>query len=376
MDREQGRQQLLLELMRCEIWGREIDLSLFERTPIDWSQILNMAQQQAVLGVVANSIARLPLALQPSREVQIKLHHRVTLNRQQYHYQAAVAGDILEDLKSVGVDRGVVLKGLGMSQNYPDPSARMCGDIDIFVGEQMYHRSREICTDPECTENPMHYEFHYKGVPVELHRSVTSAEEIDRRGKELVAWFNQALLTSSRVELVDVCGTKIETPDATFNAIYIFLHAYRHLVKGGIGLRQICDWALVLDGRSQQIDYAVVEQLLERHDLRRMWDVFIQMINIYLGFDMSKYPLACSASSESAGLVMDVILDRGNFGQYAKRTKFSKIYAIKQLQTLIVRIRELDFLMRIDRRRGIKTMLSIVFGGLGRTVNTLLGIKP
>ncbi len=371
MSNLQQNRELLLELVKCEIWSRDPDLTLFNRGEFDWRELLHLAAQQSLYGVLYNSILKLPKELQPDRTQIFKLHQIVIRNRQQFEHHTQVAAEVMERLQLVGAPSATLLKGLSVSRNYPDPSARMCGDIDIFVGDEAYPQAITIAEGDEFKEDHKHFEFDYKRVSIEIHRFITSSETIIDRGEELVRWLDDALLGGEYNSTMELNGVTIKSPNATFNAIYIFLHAHHHLIRGGIGLRQICDWALILESQRDQIDYEVVERLLKRHNMTKIWNIFIALIINHLGFNPSNYPLTYNAKAKDIELVLDVVLERGNFGQSIDRGAVPKGYLSGQLFKLRYNIREIGFFMKIDLWQGIKLLSKVIFIGLGNTLSQL-----
>ena len=51
--------QIFLELLRSGLWGVSPDLSLFDAT-IEWWKVLEVGQEQTVVGVLTDGIAMLP----------------------------------------------------------------------------------------------------------------------------------------------------------------------------------------------------------------------------------------------------------------------------------------------------------------------------
>lgn len=44
----------------------------------------------------------------------------------------------------------------------------------------------------------------------------------------------------------EVEDQKVAMFNATFNAFYVFMHLYHHFLQVGVGLRQVCDWMLIM----------------------------------------------------------------------------------------------------------------------------------
>ena len=65
--------------------------------------------------------------------------------------------------------------------------------------------------------------------------------------------------------------------------LLIFTHFLKHFYKGGIGLRQICDWCRLLWTYRDSIDVALLEQRLRKMGLMSEWKAFAALAVEYLG---------------------------------------------------------------------------------------------
>lgn len=123
-----------------------------------------------------------------------------------------------------------------LSRDYPIPEHRECGDIDIYLygqsdkGDRILHEiGAHLYFDV-----PKHSEYVWDGVLIENHRTILNVRR-NRTEREL-----NALL----VRLLEKDGTHglapgIQTPPATFNAIFLIRHAAVHFQKEGIVLRHL-----------------------------------------------------------------------------------------------------------------------------------------
>ena len=65
----------------------------------------------------------------------------------------------------------------------------------------------------------------------------------------------------------------------------MFTHILQHFYKGGIGLRQICDWCRLLWMYRTELDLAKLEGRLRRAGLMTAWKAFGAFSVEYLGMD-------------------------------------------------------------------------------------------
>lgn len=206
-------------------------------TPGSWERIYRMAADHGLSAVVWDGICRLPAAQQPPRETRIRWALSAEKLEERYRHQQQTASKLAARFSEEGL-RMLLLKGLGLSRDYPIPEHRECGDIDIYLygqsdkGDRILHEiGAHLYFDV-----PKHSEYVWDGVLIENHRTILNVRR-NRTEREL-----NALL----VRLLEKDGTHglapgIQTPPATFNAIFLIRHAAVHFQKEGIVLRHLCD---------------------------------------------------------------------------------------------------------------------------------------
>ena len=128
---------------------------------------------------------------------------------------------------------------------------------------------------------PKHSEYVWDGVLIENHRTILNVRR-NRTEREL-----NALL----VRLLEKDGTHglapgIQTPPATFNAIFLIRHAAVHFQKEGIVLRHLCDWACFLTRHWDEIDHALFRTAMEDYRMDRFADLMTAAAVEYLGAEV------------------------------------------------------------------------------------------
>ena len=239
------QQKIFFDFLRfCIGSAKEIPSSLKE---VDWKELYRIAQKQCLVGVLFDSIKKLPaeyvgmkkeLLLQWMAESQMLEKANVRLN------DAAI--QVSEWFRKKGF-RTCILKGQGNALMYPNPYSRTPGDIDIWVeGEDKRVISFVRSISPHEKACYHHIEFpSYKGVEVEVHY---------RPSFLLCFWHNRKLQKyyervkeeqfSHRVMLGE--QGEIAIPTVEFNLIFQLTHIFSHLMNEGIGLRQLLDYYYVL----------------------------------------------------------------------------------------------------------------------------------
>lgn len=329
-------QQQFIELLRAGLWGEKADESLF-RGGVDWKEVLKIARQQTVQGVVCDSIETLPAELWPPKEVLHRLMMDRTKNVQMHGLLNRIVKDVVAELDSNDVP-SVLLKGQGVAQNYRRPESRSCGDIDLYVGMDNFHKAGEIIgrmTGEEAgPESDHHIQLHFKGVEIELHKKADYMPGVSMN-RDLQAWTVASLDQNSgtpRLGTWDNSGTAVQLAPATFDAFFILHHAVRHMTTGGIGFRQLCDWTMYLHKHHAQVDTSLLQEKLERFRMTSVWEEFgILAVNI-LGLPAEELPLApARMDSAKTEKILRQIFISGNFGHAdSKRKDKSKTTYIKR----------------------------------------------
>ena len=251
-------------------------------TPGSWERIYRMAADHGLSAVVWDGICRLPAAQQPPRETRIRWALSAEKLEERYRHQQQTASKLAARFSEEGL-RMLLLKGLGLSRDYPLPEHRECGDIDIYLygqsdkGDRVLHEiGAHLYFDV-----PKHSEYVWDGVLIENHRTILNVRR-NRTEREL-----NALL----VRLLEKDGTHglvpgIQAPRATFNAIFLIRHAAVHFQKEGIVLRHLCDWACFLTRHWDEIDHALFRTAMEDYRMDRFADLMTAAAVEYLGAEV------------------------------------------------------------------------------------------
>lgn len=251
-------------------------------TPGSWERIYRMAADHGLSAVVWDGIRRLPTAEPPPRETRIRWALSAEKLEERYRHQQQTASKLAARFSEEGL-RMLLLKGLGLSRDYPIPEHRECGDIDIYLygqsdkGDRILHEiGAHLYFDV-----PKHSEYVWDGVLIENHRTILNVRR-NRTEREL-----NALL----VRLLEKDGTHglapgIQTPPATFNAIFLIRHAAVHFQKEGIVLRHLCDWACFLTRHWDEIDHALFRTAMEDYRMDRFADLMTAAAVEYLGAEV------------------------------------------------------------------------------------------
>lgn len=333
----QKEQQQFFALLRAGLWDTPADAELFSGDT-RWETIFVQAARQTVQGLVAKAASTLPTEVQPPAPILGKARGIVAATIRSHALLNRTLAEAVTMLAQNGI-RPVLLKGQGVATNYTDPTLRMCGDIDLYIGNPDYHLACLLArqwgeTEEEGTESEKHYHFCHGGVTVELHR-IAERLPLPRQDTRFQRWTRRHL-HGNNLRSVVIEGIAVSLPPVNFDALYIFNHAWHHLsAGGGIGWRQLCDWVRYLHTFRHEIDHAMLECDLHSFGLWRQWRMFSTIAVDMLGLPREEYPFYTDRYARQAATVVRMIEESGNFGFYdPSRTGRPEGYIAGKLHSL------------------------------------------
>lgn len=296
----------LLSLLRASLWQTSVDTAPFQ-SDVDWDAIITLALQQTVGALVIKAALSLPPDLLPPREWRHKALSFIERNKRTHLLLNNCVAEAQHQLKEADIPT-VLLKGQAYAQAYPDPTLRQCGDIDLYVGDENYRKAYEATckfgwqSTEEFLPKSKHYGCYLNGVRIELHRLAAELSS-PSANRKFLDWSKNKGLTATNT-----------TP--TFDVIFVFLHLYHHFINGGIGLRQVCDWVMLLHRHAKDLDYTELTLRLKEFQLLKAWQYFTPIAVVYLGLPIAECPLYTEKYRKKSGKIFAFILKEGNFGRY------------------------------------------------------------
>ena len=113
------------------------------------------------------------------------------------------------------------------------------------------------------------------------------------------------------VNLLRVQEPRFAVPSEFHHGLVLLLHTARHMTTGGVGLRQICDWAVFVAHMGERFPM-VFEEKLRSVGLWKFACILTQLSSEYLGAPVQKW--AGEPDRELLDALMDDIFAGGNFG--------------------------------------------------------------
>lgn len=219
---------------------------------VDWPAIFTLANQQKLLPILFEAIRKMPAAEENAALFAVTKQQVIgqVLNQT---VRSAEFADLYRKLRAAGL-HPIVVKGQLCSRLYPLKDHRISADDDLYIPDAEFMNCHEqllangLTTDTPADELATADEVSYtkKGSPlyIELHRHLFDSSEDAH--DELNHFF-------ADLKPVEIDGFLAMPPHE--HLLYLILHAYKHFVRSGIGLRQFCDIGLWAREYHAEIDW-------------------------------------------------------------------------------------------------------------------------
>lgn len=246
----------------------------------DWKQTKRFATDQQVPAIALDGLSVL-IAQYPDIHVgvsqedwelfYIKWVGQQMVVEQQYEQYVATLSHLARFYHQHGI-RMMVLKGYGLSLNYPKPNHRLVGDLDIYLfGKQVEADCLVAATGIKVDKTHHHHTiFHYEGVLVENHYDFLNI--YTHRGNRQI---EEKLKKESQMCRKSDAIANVYFPSDEFNTLFLLRHMGAHFAADRMTIRQLLDWALI-----PQVE------LTEEYKMGDYHQIVNAVCNDYLGFHL------------------------------------------------------------------------------------------
>ena len=280
---------------------------------IDWNALYHEARAQAVDLLLYDSLTeeeRSTIPIEIAREWRTTVYRSLCYNEELRYEQ----GSILKALESEKIPC-VILKGFSCAVNYPNPSLRCAGDIDLLVGTAGIERARKVLEEKGYVASPDPHPFHLNmrngWKIVELHHEPAGIPA-GNDGDAIRAFFKGREKYPEWMEELPVLPLKEQ-------AMVLILHKLEHIVSSGLGLRQLYDWAMFVYMRLPVERWKEVEFVLRQFGLLHFTKIITQICVEWLHLPKSSAPWCLDVDKKISECLLNDILRTGNFGRKENR---------------------------------------------------------
>ncbi len=315
-------QQVLIALLKKSLFN--IDISL--PSEADWQEVYEEAVSQSVAPIAYDGtagIADIPkevLKEFKDYSLAVFLQNDSVLKGQQSVVELLQENDIAY----------AILKGASVARYYSKPELRTLGDVDVLVSKADFENTKKLLVEHGYTftreeQNHFHCNFKKHNVIFELHFEMSDFPPT-KLGSDLKAELVNATEHTQKVTCFSQAFCSLET---LYQAVSLLLHTERHLIADGIGIRQLLDFGMFCYENPEFLNDENHAEFLKKYGLYKLAVVSQELFE--------KYFLDKQIESQSADLLFEVALKKGNFGTKRVREEtYSNFDLEKQHKSVFV----------------------------------------
>lgn len=208
-----------------------------------------------------------------------------------------------------------MVKGISCRRLWRNPDARPSGDEDLLIREGELEGCLSVAEKCGCAisrEGDAVIFSPLSGLTVEVHTSLFPNDS------EYFAGFNANFdRVFDSPQSFTVSETEVLTPEHTLFVTYLFLHALKHFVHSGVGIRQLFDISLFAEKHGCEVDWGFVRRAMEGARAFGWYSAVLSLLREHLGLDTlsAGIPSGHIGRANTAPL-LDDILSGAVFGAY------------------------------------------------------------
>ena len=334
-------------LVSAGLWEKEVLLSSFGE--ISFDEVYRIAEEQSVVGLATAGI---------EHAIDIKIPQEIVLyfvgNALQIELHNKAMNAFVEDLygrmQTIGL-YSILMKGQGIAQCYERPLWRTAGDIDLLLNGDSYEQAKKwfrSFSQVDEDENVFRKRLNLTvdSWDVELHGTMRG--ELGGRIDRLIDEVQKDIFYGGNVRSWHNGKTTVFLPSLNGDVIFVFTHILQHFFRGGIGLRQICDWCRLLWTYKDSLDRGLLESRIKKAGIMSEWKAFAAFAVDYLGMPVETMPMYSSDKkwSRKAEKICSYVMDVGNFGHNRDMSYKSQSLFFKRMM-ISLKYRTSDFAKQV-----------------------------
>ena len=358
--------EAFLALVRAGLWEKSVQLLPYGE--FDLEAVCRLAGAQAVMGLATAGLDHVDDVTLPKEEVLTFVGAVLPLEQRNLAMNRFIS-EMVEKLQKAGIN-ALLVKGQGVAQCYEKPLWRTSGDVDFFLSEENYEKAKGFLLRLASTVKTeglynKHLCMTVDSWVVELHGSLCSG--LSGRIDKCLDDVKKECFLFGRERSWMNGGTQVSLLCAENEAFYLFTHILQHFYKGGIGLRQVCDWCRLLWTFRDEMDVDSLKNRIREAGLVSEWKAFGAFAVGFLGMPVVAMPMYSTDLKwkRKADMICSFILEVGNFGHNRDMSYFrSKPYVVRKAISMGRRMGDLVRHARIFPLDSFRFFPRIMFNGL------------
>lgn len=309
----------LFLLIRAGLWNKSIEVNkVFPLSVQEWKDLYKLSYAHTIQGVVFDGITLLPEGLQAPKDIYIRwmvTTEKIALQNRKMNSVIAQQY-VLFNQENI---RPVLLKGQYLASYYINPLRRVCGDVDWW-----FSNSTEFIAANTCMEQI--------GIQLDYPTSITAnytfqGVEMDHH-QQMIDVYNPFVQKSierfirkelEQTQSLQIDSVAVSTPSPLLGLVQVNMHILKHLLSFGIGLRQLCDAAVLYKGLSKSYNHNDLLSLYKKIGVRKWIQMLHDILCKNLGVEAEYLPGYNAIVPYKSAWMLQDILQSGNFGFHDAR---------------------------------------------------------
>ncbi len=309
-------ERILMGLTRAALWSEEPSTEGLPLTEEEWVEMYRLAHKQTVQGIVYDAICHLPEEFLPSGRIFSLWMPEMEALEANYQRHIRTIGWLTSRMTEGSQLRPIILKGIPLASLYPVPEHRVLGDIDVFYGNPTNTSVADDLIESWGfpIQRGLNSESCYQinDVVIEHHGLITISHVPWRKHPQ--KWLEEQLASKNGTTIVDLEGIHIHVLSPILDILQLSLHNLHHVVNEGIGLRQMCDFALYLNKNGATISAEELRKALDIYHIRPWTELCLSYCLRHLGLSKECLPYPIYIEEKDTEMLHQDILQTGNFG--------------------------------------------------------------
>lgn len=277
---------------------------LYRRSAAEWADLLALSREQAVTGLVGEALSLLT-ERGPGIPDSISTEFMLEMDRTERNARKVrkLSVNLLGALKDAGL-HPVLMKGPAVARYYPAPDLRTPGDIDLYIPRSEWQEALSSI------------------IPTLISRpSVKGAGPLTKAPDGSAHYLIDGIDIDLHPKYFDLVPERKErvlppVPSHEAELLMLSLHILKHAMGPGIGIRQVCDYAMAWRALEGGFDSDALTDCHRSLGTLRWHHLLHDFVSRHFSCH-SELPSCHSERSEESAALETIIFSGGNFGHHA-----------------------------------------------------------
>lgn len=313
-------QKQFVDILSAGIRGKLAD-KVYDN--VEWDEVIDLADKHKVEGIIY-------LALRKSKLISNIGEEKISLLKQ----KAAITGitqsrhisglsTVLNKINERNIPV-IVLKGLVVREFYPQPDQRSMNDADILVHEGDVEKVKQLLIDMgyvylEDHKASHHIALvHHKYPFIELHWNLFKRDGFSNELEhyERLIWKRAIKVNVGEAEVLSLSYEDL--------ALHLCMHMAAHLVATGFGVRQLCDFVLLVEHKGDEIDWNSFIMKARMYGFEKFSEIMFLLCNKLFNMEVPKeINIKVVNNKKYVSALLDEIFEAGVHGKKEMANQFA-----------------------------------------------------